>query len=207
MDDRYIPKLSAADVVIGADKGAVWLIQQGIKPDIAIGDFDSVTVKEKRVVHNRVGRYIEYSSDKDETDLELAIEEAVRYKPTRVIMYGVLGKRLDHALTAIHLLARLESHNIYGEIVDNFNKINIVRRFVTVSKDSEYPYISLIPLGLSANVTLRGFLYDVTKQSFLRAASLGVSNRIIAQNATIQVHRGKILVIRSSDVGVRSRIS
>lgn len=207
MDTQYVSAISTADVVIGADRGALWLIEHGIDPDVVIGDFDSVTVQEKRIVHDHAGRYIEYSSDKDETDLELAIEEAVRYKPMRVIIYGVLGKRLDHTLTAIYLLERLESHNIYGEIVDNFNKIYIVRRLMSVSKDSGYPYISLLPLGVSVNITLRGFLYDVTKRSLLRAASLGVSNRILAKNASIQVHRGKILVIRSSDVRVRSRIS
>lgn len=207
VDFRHVPDIASADMVIGADRGALWLIKHGVEPDIAIGDFDSVTAKEKRQVHDHAGRYIEYSSDKDETDLELAIEEAVRQKPTAVIIYGALGKRFDHALAAIHMLTKLESHNIYGEIVDNFNKVNIVRRLSTVTNDPAYPYISLLSLDSTASVTLEGFLYDVSKRTFLRGTSLGISNRIVAKNGTIRVHAGKILVIRSSDVRVRSHLS
>ncbi len=207
MDSGYIPDIVSASVVIGADRGALWLIRHGIDPDVAIGDFDSITSKEKLLVHNRARRYVEFSPQKDETDLELAIEEAVRLKPKVVTIYGALGRRFDHTLSAAHMLARLESHNIYGEIVDNFNKINIVRRLMTVAKDPSYPYISVLPLGSTACVSLCGFAYDVKRKTFLQDTSLGVSNQIVSENASITVHQGEVLVVRSSDVHVRSRIS
>lgn len=188
-----------ADGYIGVDRGALWLLRWGITPDIAIGDFDSVTKREKKYIHDHVTQYIEYPPKKDETDLELAIDEAIRLKPKEVRIYGSLGRRLDHSLTAVNLLLKLESYNIYGEIVDNFSKIQIVRRKLTLKKDAAYPYISIIPFGLDATVTLRGFAYNVIRKIFHRNSSLGISNTITQSSATITVNKGLVLVIQSRD--------
>ncbi|HLD24943.1 MAG TPA: thiamine diphosphokinase [Patescibacteria group bacterium] len=193
---KRIPK---ADFFIGVDRGALWLLRQGIVPDIAVGDFDSVTNPEKKFIHDRTKKYIEFPQEKDETDLELAIDEAIRLKPNEVCIYGALGKRFDHGLTAIGMLLKLESHNIYGEIVDNFNKINIVRHQFTLTKDKKYPYVSIIPLDASAIVSLKGFMYNVSKKIFSQYSSLGISNEIPGKSATIFVHQGKALVILSRD--------
>lgn len=188
-----------ADWYIGVDRGALWLLRQGITPDVAIGDFDSVTKREKQYIHDRVRKYIEYPPQKDETDLELAIDEAIRFKPKEVRIYGALGRRFDHSLAATNLLLKLESHNIYGEIVDNFSKIQIVRRKLTLSRDSVYPFVSILPFGSDAIVTLSGFAYNVTRKRFRLDSSLGISNEIFDESATIQVHEGLILIIRSKD--------
>lgn len=204
---KFLSFIKVAKIVIGVDRGALWLVKHGVGLDVAIGDFDSVTKKEKQLVHDHAGRYIEYLPQKDETDLELAIEEAIRLKPKSVVIYGALGRRFDHALSAIQMLTKLGSHNIYGEIVDNFNKINIVRRLMTVTKDSVYPYISIISLGSKACVSLKGFTYNVSRKQFLPDESLGISNQIEKKTAQIIVHHGEILVVRSSDTRVGGNIS
>lgn len=188
-----------ADWHIGVDRGALWLLRRGITPDIAIGDFDSVTKKEKKYIHDRVKKYIEYPPEKDETDLELAIDEAISLKPKEVRIYGALGRRFDHSLTAINLLLKLESHNIYGEIVDNFSKIQIVRRKLTLNKDAAYPYVSILPFGSDATVTLCGFTYNTTRKRFPLGSSLGISNKITGASAIISVHKGLVIMIRSKD--------
>ena len=142
---------------------------------------------------------VKHSPQKDETDLELAVNYSVKLKPEHVEMYGVLGTRFDHVWSGVHLLSRLESHNIMGQIVDNFNKIHIVRRLETVKPLAGYPYISIFPVGASAVVTLSGFRYNVTKKIFTRGSTLGVSNEIVKKSAQITVHHGTVLLIRSRD--------
>ncbi len=199
----FLPDIQAADTVIGVDRGALWLIRRGIAPEIAIGDFDSVTKREKKQIHDRVDTYIEYSPEKDATDLELAIDEAIKAHPTSVRIYGALGKRFDHALAAAYLLQKLVSHNINGEIVDNFSKIHIVRRRQKFSRNASYRYASVIPLGANATVTLTGFAYSITKRKLTIASTLGISNKIAADTATIKVHQGAVFVIQSTDRRVR----
>lgn len=198
-----LPQIRKAHAVIGVDRGALWLIQHAVTPDVAIGDFDSVTKAEKKRIHDRSDVYIEYAPEKDATDLELAINHALSQKPKEVMLFGVLGRRFDHAMGAVHMLLRLESHNIYGVIVDNFNKINIVRHQQTIVKESVYPYVSIIPVGLAVTVTLKGFVYDLVCKPLHAGASLGISNELSGKSATITVHQGLALVIRSSDELIR----
>jgi thiamine pyrophosphokinase len=200
---RQLLAIKKADVVIGVDRGAYWLVERGVPPDIAIGDFDSVTNVEKKRIHDESVVYIEHVPQKDMTDLELAIEEAIHMRATGVHIYGALGRRFDHTLAATQLLMRLESHNIYGIIVDNFNKIHIVRHQLTLPKTQKFRYVSIIPLHKNAKVSLTGFTYDVSHQTFMSSSTLGISNEIVAEFATIIVHSGQVLVIQSSDVPVR----
>lgn len=203
LDAALLPHIRKAGFVIGVDRGALWLITHKIMPDVAIGDFDSVTTAEKKRIHDKSGVYIEYQPEKDATDLELAIDHVIPLRPKEVVLFGVLGRRFDHTMAAIHMLLRLESHNIYGLIVDNFSKINIVRRQQTVLKSSAYPYISVLPVTSTATVTLKGFAYNLVRTPLRAGSSLGISNRIFGKSAVITVHQGQALVIRSSDQFVR----
>ncbi len=202
LDTSLVPHIKSAATIIGVDRGALWLIRHKITPDVAIGDFDSVTHTEKKRIHDHSDVYIEYAPEKDATDLELAIDHAITLKPKRVVLFGVMGRRFDHAMGAVHMLLRLESHNIYGVIVDNFSIINIVRRQQTMVKDPAYPYISVMPVGLTVTVTLKGFAYDLVRTRLRAGTSLGISNEISRKSATITVHHGQALVIQSRDQSV-----
>lgn len=195
--DRFVSDIRKADMVIGADRGALWLIERGIPPDLAIGDFDSVTEAEKRRIRKSAIVWKEFPADKDATDLELAADEAIRRKPETVRIYGALGGRFDHSVGALYVLLRLVSHNIYGEIVDNSQNIMIVRHQEKFLRDLRYRYVSVIPFGSDATVTLQGFVYNVNRKKFTTQSSLGISNEIRDRFAVITVHSGCVLVVRS----------
>lgn len=196
--ERLLPDIRRADIVIGVDRGAIRLIKRGVVPYTAVGDFDSVTPAEKRRIRSAVTRYIEHPAKKNATDLELAIDEAIRLTPTGVTIYGALGKRFDHAIAATQLLLKLESHNISGQIVDNFNKINIVRRLHRIARDPRYRYVSIIPLEQESVVTLKGFVYELTNVTIRFGSTLSVSNEIAGSSATVRIHQGLALLIQSN---------
>lgn len=196
---QFLPDIAQGDMVIGVDRGALWLIQKGITPHVALGDFDSVSGRELSRIRKRVGKVRLYPKKKDATDLELAVDEAIRYKPSEVRIYGALGDRFDHSLAAISLLLKLSSHNICGYIVDKFNRIQIVRRELILQPSQIFHYVSLFPVGGKVTVTLRGFAYNLRRHVIIRDSTLTISNEIIGRSATINVHRGKLLVILSRD--------
>ncbi len=201
--DRFIDSVTSSDQIIGVDRGALWLVRHGIVPDIGVGDFDSVIPAEKTLIRKHVKKFLKYPPKKDATDLELAVDEAIKLFPKSVVIYGALGGRFDHTMAAVQMLLRLESHNISGQIVDNFNKIIVVRRHITLTNAFDYTYVSIIPLGAQATVTLKGFVYNASRKLFRPDSSLGTSNKIHKLKATIDVHDGLVLVVHSSDAGVR----
>ena len=97
--------LHADDFIICADGGARHALALGLKPDLVIGDMDSIQ-KDQWQQLEREGVPIElYPRDKNETDLELAIARAVELQPSEIIIIAALGGRLDQTLGNIALLA------------------------------------------------------------------------------------------------------
>lgn len=200
LDATLLPRIRKAALTIGVDRGAWWLLTHKTVPQIAIGDFDSVTKKELSRLKHRVPEVIPYAPEKDATDLELAAKRALAYKPDTVWMYGVLGSRFDHGFAGIQVLQNMTSHKVKVYIVDNFCEISIVvRRVERVEKNPSYKYVSIFPLNGNAVVTLKGFKYNVARRRFRIGSTLGVSNELVGHSGHIEVHEGAVLLVRSRD--------
>lgn len=199
MHANLLEVIRTFDYTIGVDRGAWWLLKHNITPDIAIGDFDSVTTSEFQLIQKKAKRIDKYPKKKDFTDMELAIEQAITLRPKEVVIYGAVGSRLDHTMGNIFLLERLNEAGIAGVIRDINNEVRIVSNRITVRNEIRYPYISLLPITETIKVSLKGFVYDVSRVSIRRGQTLGISNEIYGDQASIEVHEGKVLVIQSRD--------
>lgn len=199
LDQQLLPAIKSADYIVGVDRGAYWLLRHGVAPHVAIGDFDSTSPKERRHIRKKVRDVRAFPLEKDATDLELAINHAISLKPKEVIIYGAVGSRFDHACVAVNLLEKFLKQNIDAKIRDRYNEAFLLQSRRTILKSSNYAYLSILAYSSKTVVTLRGLLYPVTKRTFYRNTSLGVSNEIIGKEAGIIVHSGIVLVIQSRD--------
>ncbi len=95
----------AADFIIAADSGLVAAKAAGILPDLAVGDFDSLPDRGLLAAMPRE-TVLEYPTDKDDTDTELAIRVATERGADWIAIAGGGGGRLDHLLGVFSLFAR-----------------------------------------------------------------------------------------------------
>lgn len=192
--------IEAGDVIVGADRGALFLLRHGIRPDLAIGDFDSVSFEEYEEI--QAGSDLLITCDpvmKDYSDTEMAFNWAVERRPESIIMLGALGSRFDHSLASIHLLRKAKQHGIQCKIVDEHNEIHLTDRRLEVRK-GHFTACSLLPLTLEVTgITLAGFQYPLNNAKLDMGQSLGVSNVIIDEVAQITIDSGLLLVILSKD--------
>ena len=167
-------KTDGIDAIIAADSGMDFLYENGVTPDIIVGDFDSATTK--------------------------ALEFFERNGQTEIVMLGATGSRIDHVLGNISLLGiGLESGTDIS-IIDTNNRIRMADKPVTIEKSAQYGrFVSLIALTDDNEVSLKGFKYPVTDYSFDRFTSLCISNEIVDDHALIDIHRGKFIIIESKD--------
>lgn len=188
------------DYLIGADRGALFLVNQGLQPDAAIGDFDSVTKEEQELIRINSGHFFSCDPlDKDYTDTELAFDHAAKLHPSEIVLLGALGTRFDHSLANVHLLLKARSLHIPCTIKDEFNEIILTDSKVQVSAKG-YTHVSLLPLTPEVTgITLDGFLYPLHEAALIMGQSLGISNVPVAENAQIRIRTGLLLVIRSKD--------
>ncbi|TMU87829.1 thiamine diphosphokinase [Bacillus sp. BHET2] len=205
--ERYIPELKMymGDKVkwIGVDRGVYTLLEQKIAPMVAFGDFDSVNEKEWKQIQESVQEVNRYLPEKDETDLELALNWAIDQNPDKITIFGATGGRLDHFMGNLQLLMMpsLLETDIIVEIIDVQNRLYLAKSGEhRVEKTPELNYISFVPVtGIVEGITLSGFKYPLKNRNISRGSTLCISNELIQSSGTFSFSNGILMVIRSSD--------
>lgn len=191
--DEILP----VDKVICANGGTKIALRLGIFPNIVVGDLDSITEDiEKRLAKHKVEWKI-YPTEKDETDLELAIREAVKFNPNSIYIVGLLGGRIDHTLANIFFLERIKDLNIEPYVIDRKLRIYIMKgeEEKTIWGDKG-DILSLIPLSeVVEGIYLEGLKYSLNYEPLYRNLTRGISNVFTDYQAKISIQKGTLLVI------------
>ncbi|MGN7478643.1 thiamine diphosphokinase [Solibacillus silvestris] len=189
------------DIWIGVDRGALYLIDEGIRPHSIVGDFDSVTEEEFARISEAVDHIEQFQVEKDETDTDLALRKALTYEPAEIVLTGVTGGRLDHyeaTLRSVFLLQK-QYPDIIFKIINPCNAIQFLLPGKHQLERDGYSYISFFSYGESLhNVTLRGVKYETTDEVIEQGTSRFTSNEIISR-ASISFTGGICLMIKSKD--------
>lgn len=187
--------------VVAADSGASSALALGLKPDVVIGDLDSIdalTLAELR----RLGVPIDvHPREKDATDGQLAVELALQKKPSQLLLLGFLGgPRLDQALANVFLLVGVETPTF---LLDEHNECVFVRPGAPYAWQTEpNEIISLLPFGDDVlRVRTAGLRWPLSDETLRLGQTRGVSNEPIAATATVSIDRGLLLVTRHFPAG------
>ena len=187
------PYLRPGDLIIAADGGLSAVERLGLIPDWYVGDNDS---------GGRPGTLPAdlLPSEKDVTDLDMAVTRALREGAQELILCGCTGGREDHHLSAIGQLERLAHAGARGVIVDPWNEIRLLLPGETIlPTEPAYHYFGLVPLDRAlTDVSIQGAKYPASHVELLRQESLGISNEPLpGQICRITVGGGVGLLIRS----------
>ncbi len=189
MKDYLLPN----DYIIGCDAGIDTISRLGLKPDIMIGDFDSVNFRifEKyEDVHT-----ITFDKEKDYSDLDLALQYCSELSPVEVVCFGVLGGRVDHCLSNIRLLKEYSLLGTDIKFYDKGNELFFTERSIAIKKTKQY--FSLVPYSEECVVSLDGVMYEIDKLDISKYQTLTISNEITNNFAKLKVHSGCVLIIQS----------
>ena len=205
--EDLLPELSsfsnAADIWVGVDRGVLTLIQNGLQPKMAFGDFDSVSNEELLIIEEKVKELNRFKPEKDETDMELALNWALEQNPEKIRLFGATGGRLDHLFANIQLLIKpvLEGNFVPVEIIDKKNKIYIkAPGEYTIKQNPNFKYISFVPITMEIKgLTLRNFKYPLTDRTVPAGSTLCISNELIDDCGTFSFTEGILMVVRSKD--------
>jgi thiamine pyrophosphokinase len=182
--------------VVAADHGASTALAFGYRPDVVIGDLDSIdeaTLAELR----RLGVPIDvHPRDKNATDGQLAVEKALQEHPSQLVLLGFLGgPRLDQALANVLLLVGIDTPTV---LMDERNECVLVRPgapFTFATEPDEI--VSLLPVsGDVHGVRTEGLRWPLTAETLRLGDTRGVSNEPLATTATVSIEAGFLLVTR-----------
>ncbi|KMY45042.1 hypothetical protein AC622_13085 [Bacillus sp. FJAT-27916] len=201
-DLKAIAAMEDRQLWCGADRGALVLAERGIEMEAAFGDFDSVTEEEMDTIRQFAKDVYPYPAEKDESDLELAVEWAYGLNPDKITIYGATGGRMDHAMANMMLLASEEhlKQPVKTELVDNQNEISFYEPGVYTIHEQEKRYVSFLPISKEiSGMTLTGFLYPLTNDTLIRGRTRSISNQLNSPTGTFSFTSGILMMIRSTD--------
>jgi thiamine pyrophosphokinase len=197
-----LPELNAAqallrdgDHLVAADGGARHMLAMEIMPQIVIGDLDSV---DEKMLSELVARDVvvkRYPEEKDETDLELALEYALEQEASSILVLAALGDRLDQTLANLMLLTYSKLSGIDVRLDDGIEEAFFCHSQVEVHGRSG-DIVSLIPWGQPVEgVNTKGLQWSLEDETLYPDRSRGISNVMLAEHATITTRTGLLLVI------------
>jgi thiamine pyrophosphokinase len=201
------PRPDAAELVprgatvIAADGGLEHARALGLEVTLAVGDFDSASPESVAAAEAEGTRVVRHPAEKDATDLELALVEALAFAPARILVLAGVGDRLEHLLA---LLLALGSPRLAGVHVDALvggAQVHVVRGERTLTGEAG-ELVSLLPLhGPAEGVWTEGLAYELRGETLEPGSSRGVSNVLTADTARVSVERGTLVVIRPGSEG------
>lgn len=201
----HVPNLEQykdkVDIWIGADRGALMLVENGIRLQYAVGDFDSVNAQQKAMILENSTRLATYPSMKNETDLKIALHQACELQPKKIYLFGVTGGRLDHALINMQLLHKIVEKEIRGIIIDQWNRLELTKPGTyTVYKQEDYPYVSFVPFTKEVKgLSLIDFKYPLDSYLLKKGSTRCISNELNSNKAIFTYEEGMLLLIQSRD--------
>ncbi len=193
-------RLRPNDFLIGADGGTRHCLALDLLPDVIVGDMDSIPadmladLEAQGVVAER------YPVRKDKTDLELAVDRAVREGVSEILLMGALGGRLDQTLANLLISARRD-WPVPIVLADGRQTLQVMRDGESFSLATPVgSLVSVVPLSQQVTgVTYSGLEYPLTDATLSLGTTRGISNVIAQIPASITIESGILLVIQEEN--------
>ena len=183
-------------LLLAADGGARHAARYGLAPDVVIGDLDSLTPGEAAGAARAGADILRHPADKDETDLELALDHAMQQGATAVTLYGLFGGRWDMTFANLLLLSRPKYAGLKLAIEEGDTRMFILRGGETIRLAAEPgATVSVLPLnGPAMGLTYEGLAWPLEQATLPAGSPRGVSNRMQETEALISLEDGVVLI-------------
>lgn len=179
-----------SDLIIAADGGYNTLKKLNIKPDLVVGDFDSL----KSIPENE--NVIKHPIKKDDTDTLLAVKIALEKGFKCFKIYGAIGGRLDHTIATVQTATFIAENGGIPYIYDTKHTVTAIKNSSISFDKNMKGYISIFALsGVCKGVTIKGLLYPLENAEISPTFPLGVSNEFIGKESIITVENGILTII------------
>lgn len=197
------PYLQEATAIIAADGGTNHLWRLGQRPDLLIGDMDSLPEVVRSWLAEQPLETIVSPTAKDETDLELALLHAATHYEEKILVFAAFGGRLDQTLSNILLLVHPALGGQRVELVTPYERAWLVTDATRIHGEVG-DRVSLVPLGGDVHVTAtEGLRWPLRDEVLTFGPARGVSNVMTAVEATVTLRSGFLLCIHTQQAWQR----
>ena len=189
--------------LIAADRGVEFFKGTDWQPEVAVGDFDSLSAEGTLYLQGlRETEIMRLKPEKDDSDTQSAVNQMIRRGAKDILILGATGTRLDHVLANLGLLSMGKEKGLHIAIADQWNYITLAESGTILHREEQFgKYVSFFTVGGDVTgLTLRGFKYPLNGYHLtVEDSGLTVSNEISEETAEILYESGQLLMIMSRD--------
>jgi thiamine pyrophosphokinase len=192
--------IDGEDYLIAADGGLYHILALGLFPNLVIGDLDSIEPDDIVQLEERGITVERYPVHKDETDLELAIEAALREGCRQILVMGALGGRLDMTLANISLLAMPSLSGCDVRLEDGLEEVFFIRpggEGQTIHGETGDRVSLLAWQGHAHGIHTGGLYYPLVGETLMVERTRGISNQMVDKKAHVRLQDGLLLCIHT----------
>ncbi len=191
-DQKFLTEqLAAVDYIIAVDGGMHQLAAINVVPDVLVGDLDSYRLD---AAASNAAEVVQLPVEKDQSDLEFAIDLAVQRGATMLLLYSALGNRLDHMLLNFNVLMRAKQRGVAAELRTVNQRLIVARRQQLLALD-EGQIFSIIPLTNLSGVTISGAKYNLENHFIDHYSSHCLSNSAATERVSITIEQGDAFIV------------
>lgn len=191
--------LTDIDYLICADSGANSINKLEIKPDILVGDFDSIDKKVIEKLEKAECEILKFPPEKNYTDTELALSILMEKGCNHIVLLGCTGGRMDHFMANLILLKKCMIKNIKSVMIDDYNEIRMINKNVTI-EGKKGDYFSLYSYGDKVEgLSIDGAKYPLSNYTLENSDGLVTSNEFLGDKVQISLIKGELILIKSND--------
>ncbi len=185
--------LRRCSLIIGADGGANLLYRKNIKPDIIIGDMDSISSEAvdfftaQRVKLLRI-------REQETTDFEKCLNFCVKNKIPAADVFGSLSMRPDHMLNNFSVMKRYSRKMQISLVSDEFEVFFAPKHLKFSYRIHET--VSLLGMPVAKCVTTSGLRYKLNCEDLEFGKREGSLNEAVSDSVEISHSGGHLLLFR-----------
>ncbi len=180
------------DFILCADGGTRHALALGLTPNVIVGDMDSLPSNFN--LSTFYGEVILFPKDKNETDLELAINHALTLHPDEILILAALGGRIDQSLANVALLSSLQLATFNIKLTDGVEEIFFCWHQAQI-KGRNGDIVSLIPWqGEVTGVFTENLRWHLHHETLYPDKTRGISNEMTSDVATVSITSGFLLI-------------
>src|SRR5258708_11382535 len=176
--ERARALVQPGDHIICADGGTYHALALGLRPDLVIGDMDSLAKDDwKKLEQSDVSIEL-HPRDKDETDLELALNQALEQKPDSIVVIAALGVRLDQTIANLTLLSDARLADLDARLDDGVEQV----LFCCAESEIRGRIVDLVSLiqgnGPAHDIQTAGLKWPLKDETLYHAKTRGLCNQL-----------------------------
>ena len=189
------------DIIVAADGGYRYCLEEKREPDILIGDFDTLDTSLIRSPKS----IKKLNPIKDDTDTFFAVKLLLEKGYDEIHLLGCLGGKIEHTLGNIQILSYLKDRNIQGYLYseDASQVVFMLENDSIHFKKNVKGMVSVFSYTPKCeNVSIFNMKYNLDHAELTSSIPLGVSNEFLLdrkETGLITTEKGRLLIIAPTE--------